>query len=44
MTRLNLIFAPEQAPPEPKWPPHRVLMWSLLFACLSLWVTLAMMR
>jgi hypothetical protein len=37
MTRLNLVFA--EAPPAPKaWPRTRVLVWTLLFASLWVWV------
>ena len=45
MTRLNLTFA-EDAPPEPAkaWPTPRVLMWALLFATLSMWIGLTLIR
>lgn len=45
MSRLNLTFADEDAPLERKtWPLRRVLVWALLFASLSLWIDVALMR
>ena len=45
MSRLNLTFVDDDAPPERKaWPLQRVLVWALLFASLSLWIDVTLVR
>ena len=45
MTRMPVAFADDVAAPQPrKWTPLRVLVWTLLFGALAVWIGAVLMH
>jgi hypothetical protein len=44
MSRLNLIFVDESDPEPRRWTPCRVVLWTALFASLTVWIGLTLLR